>query len=49
LQLTTEVHILGHILDKGLTWKEQLKNMSKAYRAFWTCQGTFGKTVEYWK
>jgi hypothetical protein len=32
-------------LDKGLTWKAQLKNvMKKAYRAFWTCKGTFGKT-----
>jgi hypothetical protein len=45
LQLTTEVKYLGLILDKGLTWKTQLKNMmSKAYRAFWTCKGTFGKT-----
>jgi hypothetical protein len=26
----------------GLTWKAQLKNvMNKAYRAFWTCKGTF--------
>jgi hypothetical protein len=40
LQLTTEVKYLGLILDKGLTWKAQLKNvMSKAYRAFWTCIG----------
>jgi hypothetical protein len=33
LQLTTEVKYLGLILDKGLTWKAQLKNvMNKAYR-----------------
>jgi hypothetical protein len=44
LQLTTEVIYLGLILDKGLTWKAQLKNvMSTAYRPFWTCKGTFGK------
>ena len=41
----TKVKYLGFILDKGLTWKAQLENaMIKAYRAFWTCQGTFGKT-----
>jgi hypothetical protein len=35
LQLTTKVKYLGLILDKGLTWKAQLKNvMNKAYRAF---------------
>ena len=35
LQLTTEVIYLGLILDKGLTWKAQLKNvMSKAYTPF---------------
>jgi hypothetical protein len=45
LWLTTEVIYLELILDKGLTWKAQLKNvMNKAYRAFWTCKGTFGKT-----
>jgi len=34
LQLTTEVKYLGIILDKGLTWKTQLKNMTnKAYKA----------------
>jgi hypothetical protein len=45
LQLSTEVKYLGLIMDKGLTWKAQLKNvMNKAYRAFWTCKGTFGKT-----
>jgi len=44
LQLTTEVIYLGLILDKGLAWKAQLKNvMSKAYRPFWICKGTFGK------
>jgi hypothetical protein len=32
-------------LDKRLTWKAQLKNvMKKAYKAFWTRKGTFGKT-----
>jgi hypothetical protein len=32
LQPTTEVKYLGIILDKGLTWKTQLKNMmNKAY------------------
>jgi hypothetical protein len=45
LQLTTEVKYLGLILDTGLTWKAQLKNvMNKTYRAFWTCKSTFGKT-----
>jgi hypothetical protein len=45
LQLTTEVRYLGLILDNGLTWKAQLKNvMNKAYKAFWTCKGKFGKT-----
>jgi len=30
----TEVKYLGIILDKGLTWKTQLKNMmNKAYKA----------------
>jgi hypothetical protein len=43
LQLTTEVKYLGLTVDKGLTWKTQLKNViNKAYRAFWTCKGTFG-------
>jgi hypothetical protein len=32
-------------LYKGLTWKKQLdKVIDKAYKAFWTCSGTFGKT-----
>jgi hypothetical protein len=45
LQITTEVKYLPLILDKGLTQKAQLKNvMNKAYRAFWTCKGTSGKT-----
>jgi hypothetical protein len=44
LQLTTEVKYLRLILDKGLTWKAQPKNVIKAYRAFLTCKGTFGKT-----
>jgi hypothetical protein len=34
LHLTTDVKYLGLILDKGLTWKAQMKNvMNKAYRA----------------
>jgi hypothetical protein len=56
LQPTAKVKYLGLILDKGLTWKAQLDNMTnKAYRAFWTCKGTFGITwglkprVMYWK
>jgi hypothetical protein len=37
LQLTTKGRHLGLILNKGLKWKAQLKNvMNKAYRAFWT-------------
>lgn len=45
LQLTTEGKNLGLILDKGLTWKAQLKNViNKAQQAFWTCKGTSGKT-----
>jgi hypothetical protein len=37
LQLTTMVRYLGLILDVGLKWKAQLKNVTnKAYRAFWT-------------
>jgi hypothetical protein len=45
LQQTTEVKYLGLILDKGLTWKAQLRNvMNKAYGTFWTCKGTLGKT-----
>jgi hypothetical protein len=45
LQLTTKVKYPGLILDKGLTWWAQLKNvMNKAYRACGTCKGTLGKT-----
>jgi hypothetical protein len=45
IQLSSEVKNLGIILDKGLTWKKQLdKAINKAYKAFWTCRGTFGKT-----
>jgi hypothetical protein len=44
LKLTTKVKYVGFTLSKGLMWKAQLKNwMDKAYRAFWTCTGTFGK------
>jgi hypothetical protein len=45
LQPTTEIKYLGRILDKGLKWNVQLKNvMNKAYGVFWACKGTFGKT-----
>jgi hypothetical protein len=55
IQLSSEVKFLGIILDKGLTWKKQLdKVIDRAYKAFWTCRVTFGKTwrlkskVVYW-
>jgi hypothetical protein len=55
IPLSSEVKYPGLTLDKGLTWKKQLdKAISKAYKAFWTCRGTFGKTwglkpkVVYW-
>jgi hypothetical protein len=45
LHLATEAKYLGLTLNKGLTRKTQLENViNKAYRAFWTCKGTFGKT-----
>jgi hypothetical protein len=45
IQLSSEVKYFGVTLDKGLTWKKQLdKVIDKAYKAFWTCRGTFGKT-----
>jgi hypothetical protein len=44
IQLSSEVKYLGIIVNKGLTWKRQLDVINKAYRAFWTCRGTFGKT-----
>jgi hypothetical protein len=47
LQLTAEVKYLGPILDRGLTWNAQPENViNKAYRAFWTCKGIFGKTLD---
>jgi hypothetical protein len=54
IQLSSEVKYLGLMLDKGLMWKRQLDVINKAYRAFWTCRGTFGRTwglrpqVVYW-
>jgi hypothetical protein len=55
IQLTSEVKYFRLMLDKALTWKKQLDNaINKAYRAFWTCRSTFGKTwglkprVVYW-
>jgi hypothetical protein len=43
IQLSSEVKYLGITLDKGLSGKKQLdKAISKAYKAFWTCRGTFG-------
>jgi hypothetical protein len=51
MQLTTWVKYLGLTLDKGLTWKQQLKNvMNKTYRVFWTFKrNTWGlkPRVEY--
>jgi ribonuclease HI len=45
IQLSTEAKYLGLVLDKGLTWGAQLgKVMNRAYRAFWSCRGSFGKT-----
>jgi hypothetical protein len=45
IQLSSEVKYLGITSDKGLAWKKQLdKAINKAYKAFWTCRGTFGKT-----
>jgi hypothetical protein len=33
------------MLDKGLTWKKKLDRVTnKAYRAFWTCRGSLGRT-----
>jgi hypothetical protein len=47
IQLSSEVKYLGVTLDKGLTWKKQLdKVIDKAYKVFWTCRATFGKTWE---
>jgi hypothetical protein len=55
IQLSGEVKYVRVILDKRLTWKKQLnKVIDKAYKTFWTCRGTFGKTwglkpkVVYW-
>jgi hypothetical protein len=54
-ELSSEVKYLGLTLDKGLTWKKSVdKVTNKAYKAFWTCRGTFRKTwglkqkVIYW-
>jgi len=45
MQLTMKVKYLGLIVDEGLTWKAQQQSvMNKAYRAFWACKSTFGKT-----
>jgi hypothetical protein len=47
IQLPNEVKYLGLTLDKRLTWKKQLaKVTNKAYRAFWTCRGTFGNETK---
>jgi hypothetical protein len=54
LQLTNEVKYLGLTSDKGSICKKQLHKVTKAYRAFWACRGTFGKPwglqpkVMYW-
>jgi hypothetical protein len=54
-QLSSEVKYLGLNLNKGQTWKRQLDRVTnKAYRAFWTCRSTCGRTsvlrlnVAYW-
>jgi hypothetical protein len=45
IQLPSEVKYLGLTSDKGLTWKKQMDRVTnKAYRAFWTCTDTFGRT-----
>jgi hypothetical protein len=45
IQLSSEVKYLGLTLGKGLKWKKQLDRVTnKAYRAFWTCRSTFGRT-----
>jgi hypothetical protein len=42
IQLASKVKYLGLTLDKGLTWKKKLdKVIDKAYKAIWTCRGTF--------
>jgi hypothetical protein len=45
IQLSSEVKHLGLILYKRQTWKKTLhKAIGKAYKDFWTCRGTFGKS-----
>jgi hypothetical protein len=45
IQISTEVTYLGVILGNGLTRKKQLDQViDMAYKAFWTCRGTFGNT-----
>jgi hypothetical protein len=45
IQLSSEVKYLAVTLGKGLTWKKQLdKVIAMAYKVFWICRGTFGKT-----
>ena len=45
VQFSNEVKYLSLILDKGSTWKKQVKSSTnKAYRAFWTCRRRLGKT-----
>jgi hypothetical protein len=44
LHLSTEFRYLRLILDKRLAWNALLKKMlNRAYWAFCTCKGTFGK------
>jgi hypothetical protein len=53
-QLCSEIKYLGLTLDKGHGKKQLDKAISKAYKAFWVCRGTFGKVwglkpkVVYW-
>jgi hypothetical protein len=45
IQLSSEVKYLEITIRKGLTWKKQMNKITdKAYKAFWTCRGTSGKT-----
>jgi hypothetical protein len=49
IQFSHDVKYLGLVLGKGLTLKGQLaKVINKAYKAFWTCRGMFGKTWGLW-
>jgi hypothetical protein len=44
IQLPSEVKYLGITINKGFTWRKLDEVTDKAYKAFWTCRGTSGKT-----